>query len=184
MVIGVLALQGSVEEHCNIVLSNCDKTILVKHPSDLNKIDALIIPGGESTTLIRLLKIKGLDRALVEASNRGLKIWGTCAGLILLSKKILCNSFSPLGLIDIVVDRNGYGSQVDSFETEIDFFNNKSKVRFIRAPKIVELGSSIEVLSIYNGEPIAVRSKNIFVTSFHPEVTNNDTFYKYFKSLI
>ena len=184
MLIGVLALQGSVKEHCDIIELSGDSFLLVKNREDLDKIDGLIIPGGESTTLIRLLKIKDMDRAIIESFNNGLKIWGTCAGLILLSKTLKCNSFEPLGLIDITVDRNGYGTQLDSFEAEVILENKKSNVRFIRAPRILNHGDDIKVLSLWKKEVVAVESKNIMVTTFHPEVTDNRDFYNYFKSLI
>lgn len=184
MVIGVLALQGSFEEHCHIAELEGDKVIFVKTEKDLGKIDGLIIPGGESTTLIRLLKIKAMDKAIIDSFNNGLKIWGTCAGLILLSKSIKCKSFEPLGLIDITTDRNGYGTQLDSFETTVIFNNKESHIRFIRAPKILKIGDNIDILSVYNEEVVAVRSKNIMVTTFHPEVTDNRDFYRYFKSML
>lgn len=184
MLIGVLALQGSVEEHCDIISSKGDSFILVKNIEDLKSIDGLIIPGGESTTLIRLLKIKSLDKAIINSSKNGLIIWGTCAGMILLSKELKCKSFKPLALIDITVDRNGYGSQLDSFEGDVTLKNRLSRVRFIRAPRINVLGDNISVLSRWDDEVVAVRSKNIMVTTFHPEVTGNCEFYNYFKTMI
>lgn len=184
MFIGVLALQGSVKEHCDIIELSGDSYVPVKNRTDLDKIDGLIIPGGESTTLIRLLKIKGMDRAIIEGFNNGLKIWGTCAGLILLSRTLKCSSFKPLGLIDIAVDRNGYGTQLNSFEAHVLLENKKSNVRFIRAPRIINYGDDIKVLSLWNEEVVAVRSNSVMVTTFHPEVTGNRDFYYYFKSMI
>lgn len=183
MKIGVLALQGSVLEHSNIIESSGDEVVFVKTPSDLNNLDGLIIPGGESTAIIRLLKIKELDKEIIKKSKLGLRIWGTCAGLILLSSELKCQSFIPLKLIDITVSRNSYGSQLYSSTSEIDFNGSKSRVRFIRAPRIMEIGENIDVLSEFNGDIVAVKSGNIMVTSFHPEITGCYDFYNYFKTL-
>lgn len=176
MNIGVLALQGSVLEHSRVVESQYDNLVLVKEPKDLITLDGLIIPGGESTTLERLLKIKSMDRAIINASESGLVIWGTCAGLILLANQ--------LKLIDLTVERNGYGSHSDSFASVITFCDALIDVKFIRAPKILELGENVSILSEYNDSIVAAENKNIIVTSFHPEVTGNLNIYYYFKSKI
>ncbi len=184
MVIGVLALQGSVEEHSNMIRSFGDDVSLVRYPHELDSVQALIIPGGESTAILKLLKIQGLDVAIKEKASNGLPIWGTCAGLIMLSKEVYGEQVETLNLIDIETKRNGYGTQIDSFTTEVNLNNRDVKVRFIRAPRIISTGLDVEVLTEYNGESVAVRSGNILATTFHPEITNDKSFYKYFRSFI
>lgn len=184
MRIGVLGLQGSVAEHCYSIENHGDDAFVVKYPEDLDRIDGLIIPGGESTTLMRLLKIKGMDKAISAKVKAGLPVWGTCAGLILLSKSVENNEFIPLGLIDLKARRNGYGNQHDSFTTDIEIGGNISCVRFIRAPQIVSLGEGVEVLAKYKENTVAAISNNVMVTTFHPEVTGDKYFYRYFRSII
>lgn len=184
MRIGVLGLQGSVKEHCDSIESQGDIAIVVRYPEDLDSIDALIIPGGESTTLIRLLKIKDMDSAIILKALSGLPIWGTCAGLILLSSKVEDSSITPLGLIDITTRRNGYGTQHDSFTADIDIENYSANVRFIRAPRILELGENVKIVTEYNGEVVAATNGKVLVTTFHPEVTGDRYFYRYFRSFI
>lgn len=179
MNIGVLALQGSVAEHLNMIKKLGDNPVEVRDPSDFDLIDALIIPGGESTTLSKTLKIKSIDRLIIEKAKGGMPVWGTCAGLILLS-----NGENYLNLIDIGVERNGYGTQHQSFESTIEFGNSIANVKFIRAPRIANVGKSVDVIAKLDNEPIACLYKNIFVTTFHPEVTNDITVLLYFKGLI
>ncbi|MBN2616732.1 MAG: pyridoxal 5'-phosphate synthase glutaminase subunit PdxT, partial [Spirochaetales bacterium] len=136
----------------------------------------LVIPGGESTTLNKLLKIKKLDEGIIEHSYKGLHLWGTCAGLIILANN--------LKLIELDIERNAYGSQINSFSSKIKFCNDNISVKFIRAPKIVNVGKNVDVLSVHNGDVIAVSNKNVFATTFHPEVTLDDTVYNYFTSRI
>lgn len=176
MVIGVLALQGSVVEHCLVIESQGDIVKLIKKPSDMANIDGLIIPGGESTTLSKLLKIKGLDKAIIEKAEKNLPIWGTCAGLILLG--------NDLGIIDIQIERNGYGSHSRSFTALISFLGTLAKVRFIRAPKISTVGRNVRILSVYEDSIVAAEHNQILVTCFHSEVSGNLDFYLYFKSKI
>ncbi len=173
--IGVLALQGSVEEHCRMIKKSGDSPILVRYPRDLDNIQGLIIPGGESTTLLKLLKIKKMDEAITLSANKGLPIWGTCAGLILLSS---------MNIIDIEIRRNGFGSQAQSFDGIVGILDKKAFVRFIRAPRIISLGAGVTCLSRYNSEIVAAVSNKIMVTTFHPEVTEDKSFYSYFKSLV
>lgn len=174
MVIGVLALQGSVEEHCSAIESMGDRSILVRTPEDLENIEGLILPGGESSTLSLLLRIKVLDVAIDKKITEGLPVWGTCAGLILLSKNWL----------DIDVNRNGFGRQLSSFSSKISFRGSLTEVRFIRAPRITRVGDSLEVLALWENEVIAVKHDNILGTTFHPEVTNDSTIYNYFRTMI
>ncbi len=177
MTIGVLAIQGSVIEHLRILdLFDVEK-IEVRTKEDLEKCDALILPGGESTTILSLLDEYKLDKIIVEKAKAGMSMYGTCAGMIILSK---------LGLIDIEVERNAYGSQLDSFETTIyDVDKNQLgadnlKAIFIRAPKVISVGDNINVLAKYKKIPVLLQQKNILVSSFHPELAGEKSIYKYF----
>lgn len=186
--IGVLALQGSVEEHVRVL----DKiegvgVISVKSLDQLEHIDGLIIPGGESTTMGKLLNEFKLMEPLRERVEKGMPIWGTCAGMILLAKEIVDDNVAHIGMMNISVRRNAYGSQLDSFKTEI--FSDKVSVDkipavFIRAPWVEEVGDDVEVLAVYEGRIVAVKQKNILATSFHPELTDDISFHKYFANMI
>jgi 5'-phosphate synthase pdxT subunit len=182
--IGVLDLQGSVIEHVNTLNKLYEvNTVKVKNKVDLNKIDGLIIPGGESTTIGKLLKIYDVFDTLKKQIEEGLPVWGTCAGMILLAKNIIDDSIVHLGVMDISVRRNAYGSQLDSFYTKgkvLKVSENEIPMVFIRAPWIEEVGSNIEVLSKIEEKIVAAKYKNIIVTSFHPELTEDLTFHKYF----
>lgn len=184
MTIGVLALQGSVEEHINMIEKSGDTALPVRYPDELSRVDALIIPGGESTTLTKVLKIKSMDKAIKDRALQGLPVWGTCAGLILLSSSVDHERVEPLGLIDIDTARNGYGTQIDSFTATVNLNGEESVVKFIRAPKIIRTGKDVEVVTTYKNEIVAAMSKNILVTAFHPEVTEDKNFLKLFKSII
>lgn len=179
MVIGVLALQGSVVEHFKMLERGGITAVEVRNPSDFDNIDALIIPGGESTTLVKTMKIKSIDEIIVKKVNEGMPVWGTCAGLILLSR-----GKEYLNLIDIEVERNGYGTQHQSFSTTIDFGDSKADVKFIRAPKIVKVGDGVDIVSVHGNEPVACISGNVLVTTFHPEVTKDLSVLLYFSGLI
>lgn len=183
MKIGVLAFQGGVIEHINHIESLCHQAVEVKKISDLDNLDGLIIPGGESTTMGKLLKITKLLEPLKEKIKDGLPVWGTCAGMILLAKNIENYERSWLEAIDITVRRNAYGSQIDSFETEeviSEVSENKIPLVFIRAPFITELGNEVKSIFELSGNVVAAKSKNILVTSFHPELTDNLEFHRYF----
>jgi len=164
MKIGVLDIQGSVKEHFE-ALEKLEgiEPIRVKKVADLNELKGLIIPGGESTTIEKLLKRFCLWEEIVERTkNESLGIWGTCAGAILLSK---------MGLMKIEVERNAYGGQLDSFEEEIDFDGSLIPAVFIRAPKIKSVGKGVEVIANYRDDIVAARSEKILATTFHPELT-------------
>tara|TARA_B100001750_G_C15514350_1_gene605872 strand:+ start:615 stop:1196 length:582 start_codon:yes stop_codon:yes gene_type:complete len=183
-VIGILALQGDFIEHEFVLKQIGVKTKQIRLPKDLEEIDSLIIPGGESTTLVYLMDLYHLDKLIAEKVLSGMPVWGTCAGLIVLSKKIKEEFPVPLNLLDIEVSRNAYGRQVDSFEQEIIFDVIGSKpfnTVFIRAPKIISIGNTVESLGELNKDtPVAVREKNILGTSFHPELTSDFRFHNYF----
>jgi 5'-phosphate synthase pdxT subunit len=188
--LGVLAIQGSVIEHVNALPTCGVEPVLVKSVEDLKGLTGLIIPGGESTTIGKLMKKYGLDSEIIRRGTQSkLCFWGTCAGAILIAKKIIDDDkVFGLKLMDIAVSRNSYGRQLDSFETDIefDFGGNKTKAIpaiFIRAPRILEIGKNAKVLAKYKGEAVAVREKNYLATTFHPELTNDLSVHKYFVSM-
>lgn len=183
--VGILALQGDFELHQKQLDSLGVKSILVKLPAQLDEIDALIMPGGESTTMDKLLDMFSLRQPLIDFSKRA-PIFGTCAGMILLSKTIEDNQskVKSLGLMDIDVLRNGYGRQVFSFDTEINakLNNGKSTFRasFIRAPKISRFGENVEILAELDNVPVLVKQRNILAASFHAELSEDTSLLEYF----
>ncbi len=185
--VGILSFQGSVEEHKKILNTFNDvEPIEVKTFSSLNKVDGIILPGGESTTISKLLKIFNLSVPLKERIKSGMPVWGTCAGLILLAKNI--EKETPhLALMDISVKRNAYGTQINSFVTtkKIDEVSKeKIPLVFIRAPWIESVESKVKILLEINGHIVAAKQKNMLATSFHPELTDNNEFHKYFINMI
>jgi pyridoxal 5'-phosphate synthase pdxT subunit len=187
--VGVLALQGAFREHVKAIKKSGCHALEVRSTEELNEIDGLIIPGGESTTINKLLEKYGFREALDKFYKSSKPIFGTCAGLILLSKKVTDNKFG-LGYIDIVVDRNAYGRQIDSFEEYIDLKKehnlNGSKFHavFIRAPRIKKIGSQVEELGNYNNEVVLAREGNVLVCAFHPELTEDLRIHQYFIDMI
>jgi 5'-phosphate synthase pdxT subunit len=188
MNIGVLSLQGDFLEHIQILKGLNIKTREVKLPKDLEDIDGIILPGGESTTIARLLDEFNLTQALKQKIKNGLPVWGTCAGMILLAKKIIQDKPIPLGLIDITVKRNAFGRQIESFQIPLKIKSLGSKpllATFIRAPIISEIGEDIEVLAtLEDGTIVAAQQKNILVTSFHPELTTDTRLHEYFMKVV
>lgn len=183
MNVGILSLQGGIIEHSNKIKSLGHNVINVKTKNDLDKIDSLIIPGGESTTMGKLLRATNLLIPLKEKIKSGLNTWGTCAGLILLAKSIDNDSTTHLGVMDISVKRNAYGSQLNSFTTlkQIDEVSkHELELIFIRAPYITGISGNTEILCTINNNIVAASEDNLLVTSFHPELTNNNSFHKYF----
>jgi pyridoxal 5'-phosphate synthase pdxT subunit len=181
-VIGILDLQGGVHEHLDHLerLGVCARR--VKQPSDFADLAGLIIPGGESSCISRLLNIFEIRDVLLQAHSRGMKIWGTCAGAILLARQVVGET-SCLGLIDIKIERNSFGSQLDSFTSEalIPAVSAKSiPLTFIRAPKITGVGKEINVLLKIDDYIAAAESENILVTVFHPELTGCLALHRYF----
>jgi len=183
--IGVLALQGSVEEHVKALDKLKVETVLVKLPRDLDNVSGLIIPGGESTTIGKLMKQYGLDKAIKRRHKEGMPIYGTCAGAILLAKEIIGSKQPKLGMMDISVKRNEYGRQVDSFEAELDIFDDKPfRGVFIRAPVIDQLHDGCKVLGSFEDKPVFVEQRNLLVSTFHPELTNDLRVHKYFLDMV
>lgn len=183
MNVGVLSFQGGVIEHLKQIKELGHNGIEVKDEEGLNNIDAIILPGGESTTMGRLLNVTGMMELLKEKIKSGLPTWGTCAGMILLAKEIENDDRRHLGLMDIKVKRNAFGSQIDSFTTKkvIKVVSPKElELVFIRAPYITEVKDNVEVFCTVDNNIVGVRQGNMIATSFHPELTDDTTFLKYF----
>ena len=183
MKVGVLSFQGGVIEHLNQIEKLGHIGVQVKKEKDLNDIDAIILPGGESTTIGKLLKVTGLIEPLKEKIKNGLPTWGTCAGMILLAKEIDGQESKHLQLMDIKVRRNAFGTQIDSFKTQkvIDEVSHEEmELVFIRAPYITELKENVKILCKVDNKIVAAKQDNIIVTSFHPELTNDLRFLNYF----
>ena len=188
MKVGVLALQGAFKLHVQALKRLGVEAIEVRTLENFEASQALIIPGGESTTMSFLLESSGIFEALQERSNNGMPILGTCAGMILLSSKITDgrNDQKPLKLIDIEVRRNGYGRQIDSFESDlmVEGFENFFKGGFIRAPLVESVGENVDVLAELNGQPIMCRQESTIVTSFHPELADDDRIHAEFLEMV
>jgi pyridoxal 5'-phosphate synthase pdxT subunit len=174
--IGVLALQGAFREHAQMLRKLGAEVVEVRLPEELDGLDGLVIPGGESTTIMRLAAIYGLDEAL--RSYRG-AILGTCAGMIVLDRE-------HLGLADIEVERNAFGRQVRSFEADVELVGDERPLRgvFIRAPRIREAGEDVEVLAELDDEPVLVRDGRLLLASFHPELTDDTRVHERFLELV
>ncbi|MDU1321293.1 MAG: pyridoxal 5'-phosphate synthase glutaminase subunit PdxT [Clostridium botulinum] len=184
MKVGVLDLQGSVAEHMKILEKTENvEPVRVKYKEDLDNIQGIILPGGESTTLGKLLKDFNIYDTLKEKIEKGLPVWGTCAGMILLAKDIQGQEESYFKVIDIKVKRNAYGSQLNSFSIEEileDIDKEPIELVFIRAPYITNVGSNVTILKRVRKNIVAAKEKNVLVTSFHPELTEDTRFHKYF----
>lgn len=177
---GVLALQGDFREHARVFASVGVTPIEVRTPADLDGVDCLAIPGGESTTMAKLARAYGLVDPVRERAAAGMPILGTCAGMIVLAKNVL--EGEPLfALMDITVRRNAYGRQVDSFEADLDVRGIDHPVRgvFIRAPWIEEVGDGVEVLAEFEGRPVVLEEGNLVVASFHPELVGDTGLHDY-----
>ncbi|MBH42880.1 MAG: pyridoxal 5'-phosphate synthase glutaminase subunit PdxT [Chloroflexi bacterium] len=186
--IGVLALQGDFAEHIKMLSSLGVDSSEIRLPSHLDSVDGLIIPGGESTTIVQLMDNFGLTEQIKDLIFSGLPVWGTCAGMIVLAADITDDRPKPMGIIDITVSRNAYGRQVDSFEAVVDIpklGETPFNAIFIRAPAINSIGDSVEILATLDeGQIIAAQEGNVIVTSFHPELTDDLRFHKYFASVV
>ncbi len=185
--IGVLALQGAFQKHIDVLRECGVQAIPVRTHEEFNSVQGLIIPGGESTTIGKLLARYGLDKKIIEAAGRGMPIFGTCAGLILLAKEIINSNQHRLGLLDVTVLRNAFGRQVDSFEVDLDIGAiGKPPFRavFIRAPYIEKANPGVEVLARCNDKIVFVRQKNLLGAAFHPELTDDARIHKYFIRMV
>ena len=185
---GVLALQGDFAEHMAALRRSGADAVEVRTAAQLATVDSLIIPGGESTSMAKLMDAYGLREPLRELGRSGAPVWGTCAGLILLAERLTDDRPEPLGLMDMLVSRNGFGRQVDSFETDLDVLGlggGPFHAVFIRAPVIVETGPPVEVLArLEDGRVVAARQGNLLVTAFHPELTRDDRLHSYFVEMM
>lgn len=183
--IGVLALQGDFREHIQILSKLGVEPKEVRLPPDLEGISGLIIPGGESTTISKLMAIYGLDKAIKAHHKKGLAIYGTCAGAIVIANKVIGEKrFKPLGIADIEIERNAYGTQVDSFETELEVKGlGTVEASFIRAPILKKVGKNFEVLAKYDGKIVLARQGNILIGTFHPEISGETKVHWYFAEI-
>ena len=189
--VGVLALQGGVAEHVRMLESLGAQTVLVKSAEQLANLDALVLPGGESSTIDRLTRIFGLRQPLIEAISGGLPTLGTCAGLIMLSTVIddPAPGQQSLGVLDVSVGRNAFGSQVDSAQVHLPWLTPSGEevvidTAFIRAPIVTRTGEGVQVVAHHEGKIVGVRAGNIIGISFHPEVTGDTTVHEELLSLI
>lgn len=184
--VGVLGFQGSVEEHMSALEKIGADGLIVKTAAALGGIDALIIPGGESTTVSKLLNIFGMTEPIREKIKSGMPVWGTCAGMILLAKNVLGGE-PCLGAMDITVRRNAYGRQTESFtraEVIPAFGEAPVPLVFIRAPWVESVGENVKILCETGGHIAAVRENNMLATAFHPELTDNTAALEYFLKMI
>ena len=174
--IGVLAVQGNFREHAAVLGRLGAEPVEVRKPGQLDGLDGLIIPGGESTAITRLMRLYGIEDAI--RRFRG-PVFGTCAGMILLDR-------DHLGLVDVAVSRNAYGRQVASFEADLELAGEAEPLRgvFIRAPRVAEVGAGVEVLAEHEGEPVLLRDGRFLVASFHPELTNDTRVHERFLQLV
>jgi pyridoxal 5'-phosphate synthase pdxT subunit len=176
MRIGILAVQGDFREHAAMLRRLGAEPVEVRRREQLDDVDGLIIPGGESTAITRLIRIYGLEEAL---QRFGRPVFGTCAGMILLDR-------DHLGLVDVLVRRNAYGRQVASFEADLELADDEERLRgiFIRAPRVAETGPHVEVLAELDGEPVLLRDGRYLVASFHPELTDDTRVHELFLDLV
>lgn len=184
--IGVLGLQGAVREHVRSIEESGAEAVIIKRKEQLADVDGLILPGGESTTMRRLIDKYGFMDELKEFARQGKPMFGTCAGLILLAKKIVGYDEPHLGVMDVVVERNSFGRQRESFEAELDIAGVAEDFTavFIRAPHIVEAGENVEILAKHNGRIVAARDGQFLGCSFHPELTDDHRFTQYFINMV
>jgi len=185
MKVGVLAFQGDVREHVSTLIACGVDPITVRRSSEIDQIDALVLPGGESTTIAQLSEVFGIYDQLKSRIADGMPVYGSCAGMILLADEILDAKVGQktFGGLNITVRRNAFGRQVDSFESDISFKDGSSDLMravFIRAPWVEKVGADVEVLATVDTHPVAVRSKTLLATSFHPELTGDHRIHRYF----
>ena len=187
MRVGVFALQGDVREHLQLLTSLGVESIEVRNAEQLASVDGLILPGGESTTISKLIDIFGLRDDLLAYISKGKPVYGTCAGMIMLATEVLdeASGQQSLKAMDISVRRNAFGSQLDSFEASIEFAGAPVDVAFIRAPIVERVGENVQILSqLTDGAVVAVREGSLLATSFHPELTGDSSVHEYFLGMI
>lgn len=188
MKLGVLGLQGDVREHVRMLDAAGATPIVVKRVDELNSIDGLIVPGGESTTIGKLLDRFGLLQPLKERVSAGMPLYGTCAGLILMATDIVGRETVPhsLGVMDVALRRNAYGRQVDSFESDLDVkgFADPLRAVFIRAPVIERVGRGVDVLAEWDERPVLVRQGHLLGSTFHPEMAGDPRVHRLFVGMV
>lgn len=186
MIIGVLAIQGDFAAHARALRRIGVEGVDVRRAFDLSALDGLIIPGGESTTMLKFIEEENLGEPITNFAGQGKPIFGTCAGAILLAREVYNPAQASLGLIDIAVERNGYGRQVDSFIGEIDTSIPEGPLEavFIRAPKVKRVSREVEVLASLNDEPVLVRERNVLAATFHPELAGDDRVHRLFIEMV
>lgn len=188
MKVGVLALQGDVREHCRALDGAGATPVVVRYPHEIADVDGLVLPGGESTTIGKLLDRFGLLDPLIERGRAGLPLYGTCAGAILLARDIVGAEDAPhrIGLMDIEVRRNAYGRQVESFEADLAVGSLGAPFRavFIRAPIIERVGTGVEVVASHGGHPVLVRQGALLASTFHPEMTGDNRVHQLFLEVV
>ena len=181
--VGILAIQGDFAMHAKMLDGLGAPWMLVKHPADLDAVSGLIMPGGESTTMLKLFALEGIGTAIKEFAAQGKPIYGTCAGAILLAKEVLNPPQEKLGLIDIAIERNAYGRQIDS-SVQVgecpDLADHPVEMVFIRAPIIRRVGDGVRVLGRCGNLPVLVEQGNILAGTFHPELTTDQTVHQCF----
>jgi len=185
MKVGVLALQGDVREHISALLACGVEAVAVRRAEEIEAVDALVLPGGESTTIAQLAEVFGIFELIRNKIKNGMPVYGSCAGMILLADEILESKVGQksFGGLDIAVRRNAFGRQVDSFESDISFNDGSEQLIravFIRAPWVEKVSDSVEVLASVDTHPVAVRSETALATSFHPELTGDHRIHRYF----
>jgi 5'-phosphate synthase pdxT subunit len=185
MKVGVLALQGDVREHIQVLLACGVEAVAVRRAEEIESVDALVLPGGESTTIAQLAEVFGIFELIKNKIKNGMPVYGSCAGMILLADQILDTKQGQksFGGLDITVRRNAFGRQVDSFESDIAFNDGSAQLIravFIRAPWVEKVSDSVQVLASVDAHPVAVRSETAFATSFHPELTGDHRIHRYF----
>ncbi|HUC94182.1 MAG TPA: pyridoxal 5'-phosphate synthase glutaminase subunit PdxT [Paenibacillus sp.] len=185
MKIGVLALQGAVAEHMRSLERAGAEAVAVKRTEQLEELQGIVIPGGESTTIGKLMRKYGFMDAIRDFAGRGKPVFGTCAGLIVLADKIEGQEEAHLGLMNMTVARNAFGRQRESFETELRVkgLNEPLRAVFIRAPLIKQVGDGVDVLSTHNGEIVTARQGHLLACSYHPELTDDYALHAYFLSM-
>lgn len=185
--VGVLALQGDVEEHLNALRRVGAEAFGLKSPAQLEEIDGLIVPGGESTTVMRLLERFGLSEPIVSRVGRGMPFWGTCMGMIVAAHDVADSEQPTLGVLDVTVRRNAFGRQNQSAEVDLSIPELGLKpfpAVFIRAPWIERIGPGVELLAERDGHGVMVRQRNVLATSFHPELTGDDRVHVHFLAMV
>ena len=186
--IGVLAIQGDFLEHRQALRHLGIEAPEIRLPHELDGIDGLVIPGGESTTIVQLIDIYGFREVITDKARSGLPVWGTCAGLIVMADRLTDDRPEPLHLMDIEVSRNAFGRQVDSFEQDLEIEEIGEppfRAVFIRAPVVSRVGRGVDVLaSVSDGRPVAVRQGRVLATAFHPELTEDSRIHELFVRMV